>query len=70
MSFIGSKLRTVGITSKLCAGGGEVVNHSSVFARHGSWPTRRPLRTLKIALPTVTITPAARMKDPIVEARL
>ena len=44
MSFIGSALRTVGMTSKLCSGGGEVVNHSSVFAFHGSGPDGRPLR--------------------------
>lgn len=30
MSRIGSTDRTRGMTSKLCAGGGEVVNHSSV----------------------------------------
>src|SRR5437763_9604420 len=70
MSFIGSKLRTVGITSKLCLGGGDVVNHSSVFARHGSGPAGRPLRMLTIALYTVISTPSARMNEPIVEARL
>ena len=42
MSFIGSAERTSGTTSKLLAGGGEVVNHSSVFAFHGSGPGRHP----------------------------
>ena len=40
-SFIGSTERTRGTTSKLCSGGGEVVNHSSVFAFHGSGPGDR-----------------------------
>src|SRR2546422_5718137 len=70
MSFIGSKLRTVGITSKLCGGGGEVVNHSSVLASHGSGPARRPRRTLQTAFPTVISTPRASTNEPIVEARL
>ena len=38
MSFIGSTERTRGMTSKLLTGGGEVVNHSSVLAFHGSGP--------------------------------
>ena len=38
MSFIGSTERTRGTTSKLLTGGGEVVNHSSVLAFHGSGP--------------------------------
>ena len=38
MSFIGSTLRTRGITSKLFGGGGEVVNHSSVLPCQGSLP--------------------------------
>ena len=38
MSRIGSTDRTRGMTSKLCGGGGEVVNHSSVLAFHGSGP--------------------------------
>ena len=43
MSFIGSTERTRGTTSKLLAGGGEVVNHSSVLAFHGSGPAIAPL---------------------------
>ena len=42
MSFIGSTERTRGITSKLFSGGGDGVNHSSVFAFHGSGPATRP----------------------------
>jgi hypothetical protein len=42
MSFIGSTDRTLGIESKLWAGGGEVVNHSSVLPFHGSGPATRP----------------------------
>ena len=43
MSFIGSTLRTRGIVSKLFAGGGDVVNHSSVLPCQGSLPARLPL---------------------------
>ena len=42
MSFIGSTLRTRGIESKLFAGGGDVVNHSSVLPCQGSLPARLP----------------------------
>src|SRR5260370_36183559 len=38
----GRRLRTVGMTSKLYEGGGEVVAHSSVHASHGSSPASRP----------------------------
>ena len=41
MSFIGSTERMRGTTSKLLTGGGEVVNHSSVLAFHGSGPGDR-----------------------------
>ena len=41
MSFIGSTERTRGMTSKLLTGGGDVVNHSSVLAFHGSGPGDR-----------------------------
>ena len=42
MSFIGSTERTRGMTSKLFSGGGDGVNHSSVFAFHGSGPAIAP----------------------------
>ena len=67
MSFIGSTERTRGMTSKLFAGGGEVVNHSSVLAFHGSGPATTPRLRLRATLMTVTSTPAARMKEPTVE---
>ena len=54
----------------LSAGGGEEVNHSSVFARHGSGPATTPFLRLRATLTTVTRTPAARMNDPIVEIKL
>ena len=38
MSCSGSALRTSGTASKLCSGGGESANHSSVAPPHGSWP--------------------------------
>jgi hypothetical protein len=43
ISRIGSTERTRGMTSKLLAGGGEVVNHSSVFPFHGSGPAIAPV---------------------------
>ena len=50
MSFIGSTERTRGTVSKLFAGGGEVVNHSSVFAFHGSGPATAPFFRLRTTL--------------------
>ena len=70
MSFIGSTLRTRGIVSKLFAGGGEVVYHSSVLPCHGSLPARLPFRSEWMTLIPVTSTPSARMNAPIVEIRL
>ncbi len=70
MSFIGSPERTRGIASKLLTAGGEVVNHSSVFAFHGSGPAIAPVLRLREMLTIVTSTPEARMKAPIVEIRL
>ena len=59
-----------GSTSKLLTGGGEVVNHSSVLAFHGSGPAIAPCLRLRTTLRTVTSTPVARMNEPIVEIRL
>src|SRR5512132_4573586 len=70
MSFIGSTERTRGMTSKLLTGGGELVNHSSVFARHGSGPALAPRLSEMTTLTTVTSTPSARMNEPTVESRL
>ncbi len=50
MSFIGSPERTRGIASKLLTAGGEVVNHSSVFAFHGSGPAIAPRFRLRRTL--------------------
>ena len=44
-SHSGRRLLTIGIVSKLYAGGGDVVAHSSVQASHGSSPAGRPLRS-------------------------
>jgi len=70
MSFIGSTLRTRGTTSKLFSGGGDWVNHSSVFPCHGSLPARFPRFMLSSTFTTVTSTPIPRMNEPIVEIRL
>src|SRR5215211_7134204 len=52
MSFIGSTLRTRGMTSKLFGGGGDWVNHSSVFPFQGSLPALRPRLALHSRLST------------------
>src|SRR6185437_9115346 len=70
MSFIGSAERTCGTTSKLLTGGGELVNHSSVFAFHGSGPATAPLRRECRTLTIVASTPAAIMNAPTVEITL
>src|SRR4029077_6388089 len=46
----GMKLRTGGPLSKLYGGGGELVAHSSVFARQGSLPAISPPYQLRITL--------------------
>ena len=70
MSFIGSTERTRGIVSKLLTGGGDSVNHSSVFAFHGSGPALTPTFSERTTLITVSPMPSARMNEPIVEMRL
>ena len=60
---------TYGSESKLCAGGGELVYHSSVSASQGSLPARRPWRDL-ITLKTKTRRPRVITYEPIVEIRL
>src|SRR5207244_13032292 len=49
-SHSGRRLCTTGITSKLYAGGGEVVAHSSAQASQGSAPAGRPCRSDAITL--------------------
>src|SRR5687768_6099815 len=56
--------------SKLCSGGGEGVNHSSVLPRHGSGPAGRPRRTAQITLTTVRSTPAPSTNEPMVDTTL
>src|SRR6516162_6303542 len=51
-SHNGRRLWTVGITAKLYSGGGDVVDHSSVHASHGSTPAGRPWRSDHSALYT------------------
>ena len=70
MSFIGSTLRTLGMTSKLFGGGGDGVNHSSVFPFQGSFPARRPCLALQSRFATTITTPTPSTKEPIVETRL
>ena len=70
MSFIGSTERMRGTTSKLLAGGGDCVNHSSVFAFHGSGPATTPVRSDFTTLMTVSRMPKARMNEPTVEMAL
>src|SRR5439155_15184640 len=59
----GRPLRTGGTLSKLYAGGGEVVAHSSVLACHGSADARRPPLTL-----IATLIRKSRMADAIMKA--
>jgi hypothetical protein len=69
MSFIGSALRTRGITSKLFSGGGDWVNHSSVLPFHGSLPALRPFFMLTTTLMSVISTPMPSRNEPIVDTR-
>src|ERR1700756_1033329 len=55
----GRWLRTTGIVAKSYSGGGEVVDHSSVHASHGSFPAGSPLKSDRRRLKTNTSTPAA-----------
>src|SRR5713226_9235996 len=41
----GRRLWTTGIAAKSYSGGGEVVDHSSVHASHGSFPAGSPFRS-------------------------
>ena len=69
MSFIGSTERTRGTTSKLFSGGGDGVNHSSVFAFHGSGPAIAPFLRDRTTLMIVSSTLSASTNAPIVEIR-
>src|SRR5207247_10089692 len=65
----GLALVTYGTLSKLYAGGGELVYHSSVSATQGSWPARRPTRVVRTTLIRKKSVPKAITKAPIVETR-
>src|SRR5690349_21275796 len=58
-SHSGRRLWTSGMVAKLYAGGGEVVDHSSVHASHGSLPAAAPRRYDHSRLATNTSTAAA-----------
>ena len=64
MSRSGSALRTSGTASKLCGGGGESANHSSVEPPHGSCPTGRPPVYEAARFPSSTRTPMASANAP------
>src|ERR1700730_643273 len=49
-SHRGRRLRTTGITAWLYTGGGELVDHSSVHASHGSFPAALPRKYDQIKL--------------------
>src|SRR5215211_2611505 len=70
MSYNGSALRTSGTASKLCAGGGERANHSSVAPPQGSCPARTPPRRLYAALASSRRIPAPITNAPIEATRL
>ena len=70
MSFIGSTERTRGTTSKLFSGGGDGVNHSSVFAFHGSGPAIAPFLSAQAMLRIVRTTPTRSVNAPTVEMKL
>src|SRR6266849_2935935 len=63
-SHKGRRLFTVGMVAKLYSGGGEVVDHSSVHASHGSLPAGRPRNAERIRLATKVRTPAAWKTTP------
>src|SRR6201997_2231271 len=55
----GRRLRTTGIVAKSYSGGGEVVDHSSVHASHGSFPAGSPFQSDQSRFTMNTSTPAA-----------
>src|ERR671933_412031 len=68
-SQTGRVLRTIGTTSKLCGGGGEVVAHSSVWPSQGSFSAIAPLRRVRRTLIIKTRMPRAIVNAPSVETQ-
>src|SRR5918994_7000769 len=62
----GRGLEMYGSLSKLCSGGGEVVYHSSVSPRHGSFPTRRAFRERQ-TFTRNTRVPSPSRNEPMLE---
>src|SRR5579862_8571550 len=62
----GRRLSTTGILAKLYSGGGELVDHSSVQASHGSSPANFPFQSDHKRFPTKTRTPTIWKNTPIV----
>src|SRR5215467_4730545 len=58
-SHNGRRLATTGTVAKLYAGGGELVDHSSVHASHGSFPASAPLKYEMMRFATNTRIAAA-----------
>src|SRR4029077_18592255 len=69
-SHNGRRLRTSGGVPKLYAGGGEVGDHSSVHASHGSLPAGSPARSERHTLTTKHSTAAAWKMTPNEAIRL
>ena len=60
----------MGISSKLCSGGGEGMLHSRVLASQGSRPAILPFRLESTQLKMNRSIDAAMRNDPIVSVRL
>src|ERR671933_1893203 len=69
MSHTGRELRTIGTTSKLCGGGGEVVAHSRVWPSQGSLSAIAPLRRVRSTLRIKTRILRAIVNAPSVETQ-
>src|SRR5579862_5070163 len=66
----GRRLRTTGIVAKSYSGGGEVVDHSSVHASHGSFPAGSPERSDRTMLITNMSTAMPWNSAPIDSTKL
>src|SRR5262245_59150845 len=68
-SHRGIRLCTVGMTSKLCGGGGEEVAHSNVAPFHGLGPATAPCFRVRHMLYTNTTIPSPIVNAPIEDQR-